>query len=563
MKVNVVVACGYGSADCSYCLAQIRYWDRAGLSVQRPVDGADGRWSHGQQNAYLLAASMDADYVLQLACDVVIDELGLPALTQSLAAAPSGHAGVAPWLTAAGQAKHPLQDLVGRASLDIAQPFSGLEDHSCSLQHAECLLLRASLVREVLAALDSQSKDLLSELRTRGYRLWVTDRVNARVSSPRALSCVVDPATWQNRLRVGSDAARAISSRTVPEPSITVDLRGSKPFHNGTTRLGVTLASELVRIAPDRVSSVVCDEDTAQFHGLNERLGEVVTTRMGERPADIAIRLDQPWAITDLVSLHTAADAVVVFMLDIIAWDCELVPTETGVSWALTGSLVDGIVFLSSEVRASFMDRFGCESDVPTLVLPASLDVADYRLAHESTDARTTNRLPQVLVMGNGYLHKEVHATVERLRYCYPSLYVGSVEDLGAGGSVGDGILRDAMRNALAVVFPSHMEGFGLPVMEAASEGVPVVARRMPSNELIASALGSHAMTLYRDTTEMVDAVGAAIRRPRPIQVTTSDWTWGTATEELLEFSIACHRSRTRRRWTMREAVSVWSQCTP
>ena len=53
-------------------------------------------------------------------------------------------------------------------------------------------------------------------------------------------------------------------------------------------------------------------------------------------------------------------------------------------------------------------------------------------------------------------------------------------------GNVSDELLRDLYRQALAFVYPSLYEGFGIPVLEAMACGCPVIASRIPTTLEIA-----------------------------------------------------------------------------
>ena len=73
------------------------------------------------------------------------------------------------------------------------------------------------------------------------------------------------------------------------------------------------------------------------------------------------------------------------------------------------------------------------------------------------------------LVMAGG-LTPEVSALIERTR---GAAFAGRVS---TPGYVSDERRRELFRDALAFVLPSHMEGFGMPALEAMTTGVPVIA---------------------------------------------------------------------------------------
>jgi len=65
-------------------------------------------------------------------------------------------------------------------------------------------------------------------------------------------------------------------------------------------------------------------------------------------------------------------------------------------------------------------------------------------------------------------------------------------------GYVGEDLKWSLLRHASALLLPSHLEGFGLPVLEALAVGTPAVVSRIPVFE-----------ELFRDTAVLVDPMSA------------------------------------------------------
>jgi len=90
---------------------------------------------------------------------------------------------------------------------------------------------------------------------------------------------------------------------------------------------------------------------------------------------------------------------------------------------------------------------------------------------------------------------------------------VSDIERLGLSGDVvfadshADGDLSDVYRGALALVFPSLYEGFGLPPLEAMACGIPVLTSKMCSLTEVVGEAG-----ILVDPLD-VEAIGDGIRR--------------------------------------------------
>jgi glycosyltransferase involved in cell wall biosynthesis len=91
------------------------------------------------------------------------------------------------------------------------------------------------------------------------------------------------------------------------------------------------------------------------------------------------------------------------------------------------------------------------------------------------------------------------------------AVFAGQVRDDSSGvvrvGELGDAPLKALYTNALALVFPSLYEGFGLPPLEAMACGCPVAAARAASMPEVCGGAA-----LYFDPLD-VDDMAAALRR--------------------------------------------------
>ncbi len=96
-------------------------------------------------------------------------------------------------------------------------------------------------------------------------------------------------------------------------------------------------------------------------------------------------------------------------------------------------------------------------------------------------------------------------------------------------GQVSDDILRWCYEQARVVAFPSLLEGFGLPSVEALHFGAPLITS---TDSALVEASGEAALHLSpNDTTAWAEALAQAVRRPRSSAAEESNRSWSHVAE--------------------------------
>ena len=128
------------------------------------------------------------------------------------------------------------------------------------------------------------------------------------------------------------------------------------------------------------------------------------------------------------------------------------------------------------------------------------------RLTGDPALAPTLPDMQLVLAGKRGWLYDDLFAQVTRLGLASRVLFPGYIEE---------GDLPALLSGALALVFPSLYEGFGIPVLEAGACGVPVITSNTSSLPEVAgdpSAGSGQAAALLVDPHD-VDAIADAMFR--------------------------------------------------
>ncbi len=165
--------------------------------------------------------------------------------------------------------------------------------------------------------------------------------------------------------------------------------------------------------------------------------------------------------------------------------------------------------------------------------------------AYARLRAREPNAPPLVIAGGSGWKNSNMHEAIAQL---------GLTDRIRLAGFVSDAELVALYNRALAFVFPTIHEGFGLPVVEAMSCGAPVITTRVAS----IPEVGGDAV-LYCDTPTDADELAAALRRviadealrarlSRAGQARAATFSWDRAARETLAVFAATHGAASRPR---------------
>ncbi len=152
-------------------------------------------------------------------------------------------------------------------------------------------------------------------------------------------------------------------------------------------------------------------------------------------------------------------------------------------------------------------------------VVPWGVDV-DPATESEVDAARRKYRLPDTFVLFVGTLEPRKNLqTLAAAMEQHPDLPLlvagptgwGDVEVPGARmlGGIPDGEVEALMAAATVLAYPSHFEGFGLPVLEAMAQGTPVVTSRGTAP---AEILGDAGLAVDTHSAKAIaDAIGAIV----------------------------------------------------
>jgi hypothetical protein len=285
-------------------------------------------------------------------------------------------------------------------------------------------------------------------------------------------------------------------------------------MHNGTSELAKRIITEFsLNYLGEYNIHLLCSQEAFDFHGYGKLKGIVHLSRLStvKRPFFASIRLVQPFDDQDLALLANEAPVTTILILDTIAIDCMQISPRLARVWERMLKSISALGFISDFSRAQFDRRFPDRGAHFEFTALCSTNTKEYGLDEK---AGTTRDDGYVLLVGNSYEHKFLKASCDIFRREAPETklvvlglklpdddHILSYES----GQLNDEATADLYAHASLVLFPSHCEGFGLPIMHGLARRKPIIARDLPVfreiRERIREARNLH---LFDTTIEMV-----------------------------------------------------------
>ena len=175
--------------------------------------------------------------------------------------------------------------------------------------------------------------------------------------------------------------------------------------------------------------------------------------------------------------------------------------------WLLRLGLAAMVITPTEAIRREAIARFGLDPDrvravphgVDALFRPEATHSAEPYLLAVGTHGRRKN-LPMAVVAAR--------ATGLELWIAGRGEPVASEPGVRILGAVDEAALPRLYARATAFLFPSHYEGFGLPILEAMACGTPVIASKDPALVEVAGGAALHCDA--NDTHQWVEAIASA-----------------------------------------------------
>jgi GT2 family glycosyltransferase len=327
---------------------------------------------------------------------------------------------------------------------------------------------------------------------------------------------------------VAERLAAALVPNAAGKLALAFDFSSFVPAHNGTFQAGKQLLAAAAELWRDRFEiAVLCSPEVFEFWGYGET-GARLCDPHGPEKFAVIFRVGQPYDWNTVQRLAMKGAVIGLYMLDTISIDCPQLTSQRLFNlWQFALENADMVVALSRMTLAQLRGRFAIPERVVVSTVLLSQDVDDYRIPGADAPAPGAGTL---LVLGNHYPHKHLAPIANALAEAFPDRAVIALGEEKpdaetvidafspprlnqarnltgiAVGGLAEAELGGLYAQADVIVFPSHYEGFGIPVLNALAARRPIFVRPLPVfEELWRGQNRNPNIHFYETPTELIE----------------------------------------------------------
>ncbi len=286
----------------------------------------------------------------------------------------------------------------------------------------------------------------------------------------------------------------AVLRRHKSRPAILYDLFHLSNSHSGTSEFSLNLLREIHTLMAEECDVVIGLSEKGRFFAPELNGYTLYEDRPGgEMLFDLAFKPCQIFTWAEFRRMARLSPRVALTLQDIIAVRCNyLTSVDRKTIFSKTVELSDKVFTISSYTHSDFEAFF--------------IQDFEAQVIHHGSNVGLTAAefLPgeHILLMGNSYAHKGVNDALPHLLEFGPIAVLGGEPPDEAlpthvkwhtSGTLSRMRIRELFSKARLLVYPSHYEGYGLPIIDALSLGKPVVALDTEVNRELKSALSDTA----------------------------------------------------------------------
>ena len=268
----------------------------------------------------------------------------------------------------------------------------------------------------------------------------------------------------------------------------------------GTTKAGIGLLRYLQSLDLDEENIeivILCQVDAVGYHGLNHFGFRLVHPHtIGDEVFHISYCPLQFFHTENLIITNRHALRSAFAMLDIISVRCQyLLATDLTRRTVFLDALrlADKVITISEFTKEDTLAYFNTSAHQfkdkvisihPGFPHPTLDEETRGRQGRRIRRPKLTDADKFILVFGNDYYHKAIDEALPYLEeQDFVSVILGSQRSQGnsanivvaSSGGIPDDEIEALLAHCSLVLFPSQYEGFGLPMLEAAHHGKPVL----------------------------------------------------------------------------------------